>query len=71
MAVHDFELGEMPLKTSFGNPRLAICQGWYFIKNNSGDRWIAFCNPQKVDFDPNFGFENDDEIIIAGPIVWP
>jgi hypothetical protein len=55
----------------FGDPRLLSSSGWYFVRNNSGDRWIAHWDPAASDFDPFYGKSEDDRIEVAGPIQWP
>ncbi len=60
-----------PAPKHYGNPRLTKKSGWYFVQTNSGDRWISYYDPLAVGVDPDFGQAPDDEVEIAGPIVWP
>jgi hypothetical protein len=53
------------------DPKSIIYPGWYWVKDNSGDRWIAFADPEALDYDPNFGWSEDDKIQVAGPIELP
>ena len=52
-------------------PLSITLSGWYWVKNNSGDRWITYVTPYSSDFDPNFGMDEDDRIQVAGPIPSP
>ena len=53
------------------SPLSITWSGWYWVKNNSGDRWITYVTPYSSAFDPNFGMGEDDRIQVAGPIPSP